>query len=56
VLHNFQNPVKAVSTTLWNSILGVKNIAMAPFKLDKVLLPKIKKDPTLVYARDREYL
>lgn len=48
--------MKAVSTTLWNSIVTVKDTLVAPFKLDKTILPKIKKEPTLVYSRDREYL
>ncbi|XP_053396990.1 anoctamin-4-like isoform X3 [Mercenaria mercenaria] len=50
------NPVKAVSTTLWNSILKVKDIAVQPFQLDSNIFPKIKKEPTLTFSRDREYL
>ncbi|XP_060605683.1 anoctamin-4-like isoform X3 [Ruditapes philippinarum] len=50
------NPVKAVSTTLWNSILSVTKIATKPFQLDDTIFPKIKKDATLTFTRDREYL
>jgi hypothetical protein len=52
----FQNPVKAVSTTLWNSILSLTKIATKPFQLDDTIFPKIKKDATLTFTRDREYL
>ncbi|KAL4233719.1 Anoctamin-1 [Mactra antiquata] len=50
------NPVKAVSQTLWNSIVNVKNIIKTPFNLDPDVMPKIKKQPTLTFSRDREYL
>ncbi|WAR07832.1 ANO1-like protein [Mya arenaria] len=50
------NPVKAVSTTLWNSVLKVKDVCLSPFKLDETLLPEITKEPSLVYSRDKEYL
>ncbi|WAR07941.1 ANO1-like protein [Mya arenaria] len=51
-----KNPVKAVSTTLWNSVLKVKDVCLSPFKLDETLLPEITKEPSLVYSRDKEYL
>lgn len=50
------NPVKAVSTTIWNTINKLKNTVRAPFELDRSVLPKIKKEPTLAYSREREYL
>lgn len=52
----WENPVKAMSTTLWNSVLKVKDIIKAPFMLNRNILPKIKKEPTLTFVRDREYL
>ncbi|XP_052808773.1 anoctamin-1-like isoform X3 [Mya arenaria] len=52
----WENPVKAVSTTLWNSVLKVKDVCLSPFKLDETLLPEITKEPSLVYSRDKEYL
>ncbi|XP_052243649.1 anoctamin-1-like isoform X2 [Dreissena polymorpha] len=52
----WENPVKAVSTTLWNSINKVKDLVMTPFSLDHTVLPKITKEHTLVYSRDKEYM
>lgn len=50
------NPVKAVSTTIWKTVLTLKSTIRHPFELDRNVLPKIKKEPTLAYNREREYL
>ena len=46
----------AVSTRMWDTVTGLMKRAYQPFKVDETVFPKVKKNFSLTYTKDKEYL